>query len=98
VQKLRASERDALILVFSALLTQDVYKSLINAGCDGACEKGDASDIAVLHRHVQEYIDRQHAEDGLPVKLGLRGTIDAISGMLDRWNNNFPTQTKTAGA
>ena len=55
--RIRTAHPDALIIAFSGTLNADLLKDLINAGCNGACDKSTPSDLPRAMDITREYID-----------------------------------------
>lgn len=82
VGKIRAQEPESLVVAFSATLDRATLKSLLNAGCDAAFEKGRPNDLEELSR-----VARSHAEKvsrGGP--RGVIASIRAIRDLIHEWN------------
>jgi DNA-binding NarL/FixJ family response regulator len=54
---IRRERPQALIIAFSATLDAGTLKELINAGCDGACDKSVYGDLARTMEIVRAYIE-----------------------------------------
>eukprot|EP00752_Nemacystus_decipiens_P013695 g12148.t1 len=62
VKALRETEKDAMIIAYSATMDAKTFKALLNAGCNGAAEKGNAGDMAVIGHMVKDFIEKRSAE------------------------------------
>jgi DNA-binding NarL/FixJ family response regulator len=84
-REIRASNPDALVIAFSATLDRETLKSLLRAGCNGACDKTIPSDLPITMEITQRYIESilsSPAREG----RGLRGVVGSIRGLLREWN------------
>lgn len=54
--KIRRTNPDALVIAFSATLGRRSLKELVNAGCDGACDKSMPGDLDVLIETTSRYL------------------------------------------
>jgi CheY-like chemotaxis protein len=99
VKALRETEADALIIAYSATLDAPTFKALLNAGCNGAIEKGSARDMAVMGRMTKNFIDKKSSEAIEPKARGFRGTIHSMVELINKWNDALavtPTQNEAA--
>ena len=63
---IRAINPPALIVAFSARLDNKTLKLLVNAGCDGACEKTESQDVELMMRIVSAHLNRRRCETEEP--------------------------------
>jgi len=91
VRSLRETESHALVIAYSATLDTKTYKSLLNAGCNGAVEKGCVSDMAVLGRLTKDYIEEQASLEKTEKSHGLRGTVQSMAQLVGQWNRAITT-------
>lgn len=87
VKALRETEKDAMIIAYSATMDAKTFKALLNAGCNGAAEKGNASDMAIMGRMTREFIEKKSAEAAEKKSHGFRGTIESMAEMIGKWND-----------
>lgn len=89
VKELRSTEKNAFIAAFSGFLEPNIFKSLLNAGCDGAFEKGNPADLAVLGRMMKAYIDQREVMAKRAERRGFKGAMLAMIELIDRWNTGL---------
>jgi N-acetylglucosaminyldiphosphoundecaprenol N-acetyl-beta-D-mannosaminyltransferase len=87
-REIRAENELALVIAFSGALDVDSLKRLINAGCDGACEKGLAASwrpmLAMVEKRLAELEASHRRESGS--FGGVRHAAGSIRDLLDEWN------------
>jgi len=87
-RQIRASDEQAMVVAFSGTLDVDTLKRLINAGCDGACEKGAAASwrpiLAMVEKRLGEMIDSHRRAAG--AFGGVRHAAGSIRDLLQGWN------------
>ncbi len=91
--KVRAEWPDALIFAFSAELDGDTLKSLINAGCNGVCDKNDLGRWKPVLDQVRENLATRAAEHRQETAAfgGVRHAAGSIQMLLRDWNGrNVP--------
>jgi DNA-binding NarL/FixJ family response regulator len=93
--QIRAAHPDALIIAFSAQLDSESLKALINAGCNGACDKAVPGDLARAMEIVRAFIQQRAATSDAP---GLRATIRSVKDLLREWNTRLERQDPAATA
>jgi DNA-binding response OmpR family regulator len=94
-QSIRRIQRDALVIAFSAHLDATTLKQLINAGCDGACEKHEPEEVDQLMNVIRSFVsswtnNRRHPSS----RKGLVATILSITELLREWNRRLDNQTQ----
>lgn len=85
VHTVREARPHALIIAVSATLDRETLKSLISAGCNGACDKTVRSDLPQAMEITQHYIEALVASPSREGR-GLRGVLASIRGLLREWN------------
>ncbi len=78
----------ATIFAFSARLDAATLKGLINAGCDGVCDKSEPITWRVVIEHMRYDLEtraRQHKRQARAFG-GVRSAARAIQGLLADWN------------
>ena len=99
--RIRARNPLATIVTFSGALDVTALKRLINAGCDGVCEKGNPKSLRPILDLVEtrlEEIEGRHGED---VSFGgVRRAARSITELLRDWNAEFerPDPVKPAAS
>ncbi len=93
VAQVRAERPHALIVVFAATLTRADLKALVNAGCDGVCEKGNADDLATLIELTGRYLS-DLALERQPRPSGLVGAVRSARLLLEQWNQRLEHETQ----
>lgn len=95
---IRAQQPTSLVLAFSGTLDAMTLKELINAGCDGVCDKSVDTDLPIALDIVRKYVDSLVSEpdpaSALPSGGGLFGAIRSISDLLREWNTRLETQQR----
>jgi len=87
-REIRARAPEALVVAFSGRLDIETLKRLINAGCDGAAEKGVPSSwrpiLALVEERLAEMVD-SHKRAAGPFG-GVRHAAGSIRDILEDWN------------
>ena len=86
---IRAINPPALIVAFSARLDNKTLKLLVNAGCDGACEKSESQDVELMMRIVTAHLNRRRCETVEQSKSVLITAIHSIRSLLREWNRRL---------
>jgi DNA-binding NtrC family response regulator len=90
VRQIRTRQPGSLIFAFSAHLDADTLKQLINAGCDGVCEKHRQDELERFLDIVQSSVSKHHSSGrGKPDDSGLCGTIRSITELIREWNRRL---------
>ena len=84
-RQIRRTRPDALVIAFSATLDRETLKTLLSAGCNGACDKTIPSDLPMTMAVTQRYIEGVLAAPAREGR-GLRGVLTSIRGLLREWN------------
>ena len=87
-REIRAREQDAVVVAFSGSLDVDTLKGLINAGCDGAAEKGVPSSWRPILTLVEKRLEgmvASHTREAGPFG-GVRKAAGSIRDLLEEWN------------
>jgi N-acetylglucosaminyldiphosphoundecaprenol N-acetyl-beta-D-mannosaminyltransferase len=88
-REIRAAHEQATIIAFSGSLDVDSLKRLINAGCDGACEKGVPSSwrpiLALVEKRLADMADSHRRAAG--AFGGVKHAAGSIRDLLDGWND-----------
>ena len=92
-RRIRADHPGAVILAFSASLDEPTLKELLNAGCDGVCDKKVPGDmpklLEALDRCLLE-IEEQRAKP--PEQLSGRYLVKTIRELFSEWNRRLDSQ------
>jgi N-acetylglucosaminyldiphosphoundecaprenol N-acetyl-beta-D-mannosaminyltransferase len=87
-REIRARDRDATVIAFSGRLDVDTLKRLINAGCDGACEKGVPSSwrpiLTLVEKRLEGMVESHRRAAG-PFG-GVKHAAGSIRDLLEDWN------------
>jgi len=87
-REIRSREKPATIIAFSGRLDVETLKSLINAGCDGAAEKGVPSSwrpiLTLVEKRLSDMVTSHRREAG-PFG-GVRHAAGSIRDILEDWN------------
>ena len=70
----------------SASLDANILKSLLNLGCNGACDKSKLSDLEEMFRLVRRFINQRQTEQPRRSPGGLMSAIRSITDLLREWN------------
>ena len=88
--EIRRENPDALVIACSATLDADLLRTLINAGCDGVCVKGDIGELEQVLRIAGRHFERRRAQGS-----GLQTTVHAVTDLLRQWNSRLVRQELT---
>jgi N-acetylglucosaminyldiphosphoundecaprenol N-acetyl-beta-D-mannosaminyltransferase len=87
-REIRARSKTAVVVAFSGRLDVETLKWLINAGCDGAAEKGVPSSwrpiLALVEKRLADMVASHRREAG-PFG-GVRHAAGSIRDILEEWN------------
>ncbi|MEO0481456.1 MAG: response regulator [Planctomycetota bacterium] len=85
-KSLRATNPESLIVAFSGTLDATTLKELLNAGCNGACEKGQERDLSVLIELVKRFSEtQQKAQED----RGIGSVLRSLGDLLKQWNKRL---------
>jgi hypothetical protein len=89
--RVRSSESDSLIIVWSATITKQLLKKLSSVGINAVAEKGNPQDIDAALEVIERFVGRtRHHSFG--------ETIRSIRDLLAQWNTRLTTEEKSASA
>ena len=92
-RRIRAQRPEAVILAFSASLDMTTLKELLNAGCNGVCDKKVPEDmphmLEALDRCMEEIEDRRQAP---PANLTGRFILNTFKELFQEWNKRLESQ------
>lgn len=92
-RRIRAQRPDAVILAFSASLDLGTLKELLNAGCNGVCDKKVPSDmprmLEALDRCIEELAELRAAP---PDKVSGRFILNTLRELFQEWNRRLESQ------
>lgn len=92
-REIRARDRAATVIAFSGRLDVGTLKRLINAGCDGVCEKGAQGSwrpmLALVEGRLAEMVEGHQKEAG-PFG-GVKHAAGSIRDLLKGWNEDPET-------
>ena len=95
-QEIRARERGAVIIAFSGRLDVETLKRLINAGCDGACEKGAPGSwrpiFDLVQRRLTAMVESHRREVG--AFGGVKHAAGSIRDLLQHWNERASDEAR----
>jgi DNA-binding NarL/FixJ family response regulator len=83
-RELRQANPDALIVAFSSTLDADSLKGLLNAGCDGACDKSDPADFERLCEILCDYQLKARTQH-----KGVGSVLRSMADLLRMWNSRL---------
>jgi len=91
-REIRTRDKNATVIAFSGRLDIDSLKRLINAGCDGACEKGVPTSwrpiMVLLEKRLEEMKD-SHSR-ATRAFGGVKHAAGSIRDLLEQWNQDGP--------
>lgn len=82
---LRFDHPEALIIGFSGTLNGTLLKDLLNAGCNGACDKSSTEDFETMLDLIEQYHERRAASGG----KGILGVVKSMASLLREWNQRL---------
>jgi hypothetical protein len=89
-REIRARAKPATVVAFSGRLNIDTLKSLINAGCDGAAEKGVPSSwrpiLTLVEQRLADMV-ASHRRAAGPFG-GVKHAAGSIRDILEQWNEH----------
>lgn len=104
-EEIRRDHPNELVLAFSGTLNTDVLKGLINAGCNGVCDKSNPEDLPMAMTIVKEFVEGMEAAEAVAAQQaeqveqsgavrdkGIFGAIRSISELLREWNQRLDSQ------
>ena len=81
---LRHDRPKALIIATSDNYDGDLLKALLNAGCNGACDKGSPDDLDTLLELVGAHVEKIGGR-----RDGITGVLRSMTNLLREWNQPF---------
>jgi len=93
VPSIREQSPDALVVAFSATLDRATLKTLLNAGCNAAFEKGRPDDLDALSRVARDYL--QSTRERSEPRRGVVESARVIRDLIQEWNERL-SQEETA--
>ena len=98
-RELRRKQPDALIIAFSATLDARMLKELINAGCDGACDKSVYGDLAESMEIVRAFVEQTQAggrrREGHPVHRAVPAISAETARCSSRSRRRFHSRSRS---
>lgn len=98
-REIRTRDKTATVVAFSGRLDVDTLKSLINAGCDGACEKGVPSSwrpiLTLVEKRLADMVASHRREAG--AFGGVKHAAGSIRDLLEDWNQRPGEPGEDAG-
>jgi DNA-binding NarL/FixJ family response regulator len=94
LNEVRVVSPDAVVIAVSASLDAAVLKSLLNLGCNGACDKSKASDLDEMFRMLRRIISHRQLEQSRRSSGGLMSAIRSITDLLREWNARLDSKEK----
>lgn len=89
VRAIREVAPDALVIAFSGNLDRLTLLNLLNAGCDGVCDKANIADLPRVMSIIQRYIEAIITSQNGRTKVSAREAISAICSLLREWNTRL---------
>ena len=93
VPLVREQNPEALIVAFSGTLDRSTLKTLLNAGCNAAFEKGRPNDLEALSQVAREYAKSNR--DRSEPRRGVFESARVIRDLIHEWNERI-TQEESA--
>ena len=93
---IRRERPQALIIAFSATLDAGTLKELINAGCDGACDKSVYGDLARTMEIVRAYIEQTMIGSPRGGRARANGAMGTVRDLLREWNRRLERDEQRA--
>lgn len=99
-REIRRANPHAYVYAFSGALDVDSLKRLINAGCDGVCEKGRPESWRPVLHQVKQRLDMLAREHKRKTGAfgGVRNAARSIHGLLEEWNERAKERERATGA
>lgn len=86
---IRVVAPDALIIAFSGTLDRKTLVSLLNAGCDGACDKSRLSEMSGVMEVIQRYCESIVVTQNSRSRGSLREAVRAVADLIREWNTRL---------
>jgi DNA-binding NarL/FixJ family response regulator len=94
---IRKDQPDALIIAYSGRLDGPTLKQLINAGCNGACDKSIPSDLAETMEITKAWIEQRLRQGREPVRgAGFVTAIRSMTDLLGEWNSRLDAEDRAS--
>jgi DNA-binding NarL/FixJ family response regulator len=94
-RQIRTQNPEALVIAYSANLDASTLKSLINAGCNGACDKSVSSDLPHAIEIVRAFIESKRVTD-LPARTSFVETVRSVRDLIREWNSRLEAEDRNA--
>ena len=92
-RRIRTQRPDAVILAFSASLDRETLKELLNAGCNGVCDKKVPNDMPLMLEALDRAVDEiEEASRRPPDNLSGKYLIKTLRGLFRAWNQRLESQ------
>ncbi len=92
-RRIRAQRPNAVILAFSASLDQGTLKELLNAGCNGVCDKKVPADMPLMLDALDRAVGALERErDRPPEVLTGRYLVRTFRELFREWNRRLEAQ------
>ncbi|MEM7248654.1 MAG: response regulator [Acidobacteriota bacterium] len=91
-RNIRTAHPESLIIAFSGTLDHEVLKDLINAGCNGACDKSQPADLVRALSITNAYLENAASQAKQNRRGGLIAAMDSIRHLLHEWNTRLDDQ------
>jgi len=93
-RQVRLLAPDALVIAFSGQLDRTTLVDLLNAGCDGACDKGRLTEMpgvmAVIQRYCESLVVAQNGRS----RGSLREAARAVADLIREWNTRLDNEER----
>jgi len=84
--RVRAEHPSSLVFGFSGTLDVPTLKRLINAGCDGVCDKGEPRSVKPILELMERRMEAMRKRHAVHALGGVRGAAASIRELLADWN------------
>ena len=92
-RRIRAQRPDAVILAFSASLDEPTLKELLNAGCNGVCDKKVPGDMPRMLEALDRCVEEVEEMRSLPPdNLSGRYLLNTFRELFQEWNRRLESQ------
>jgi DNA-binding NarL/FixJ family response regulator len=96
-RQIRQTNPEALVIALSSSLDVVTLKTLINEGCNGACEKGNHAEMMSMFDVIRKFFKKKGISDKqtpVPGGSGMVATIRSIADLLREWNSRLDREAK----
>ncbi len=88
-REIRAVAPDSLVIAFSGQLDRATLVELLNAGCDGACDKSKLNEMPGAMQVIQRYCESLVVAQNNRSRGSLREAVRAVADLIREWNTRL---------